>query len=58
MKTNRKILIYLILFALIDTVIPVPITALILIYVLFEKPAWFKKLVGQVYQSGQSGIED
>jgi hypothetical protein len=51
MKTNRKILIWLILFALIDTVVPVPITALILIYVLLEKPEWFKKLVGQVYQS-------
>ena len=51
MKTNRKILIYLILFALIDTVIPVPFTALILIYVLLEKPDWFEKLVEQIYQS-------
>ena len=51
MKINRKILIYLIIFALIDTVIPVPITALILIYVLLEKPLWFEKLVGQIYQS-------
>ena len=51
MKTNRKILIWLILFALVDTVIPVPITTLILIYVLLEKPDWFKTLVGQVYQS-------
>lgn len=51
MKTNRKILIYLILFAIIDTVIPVPITAVIMIYVLLEKPAWFKKLVGDIYQS-------
>jgi len=51
MKTSRKILIYLILFAVIDTVIPVPITAIILIYVLLEKPDWFEKLVGQIYQS-------
>ena len=50
MNTSRKILIYLILFAIIDTVIPVPITALIMIYVLLEKPAWFKKLVGEIYQ--------
>ncbi|CAB1057019.1 hypothetical protein D1BOALGB6SA_1758 [Olavius sp. associated proteobacterium Delta 1] len=51
MKTNRNVLIYLILFAIIDTVIPVPITAIILIYVLLEKPDWFKKLVGQIYQT-------
>jgi len=51
MKTSRKILICLILFATIDTVIPVPITAIILIYVLLEKPPWFEKLVKQVYQS-------
>jgi len=51
MKTSRKILICLILFAIIDTVIPVPITSIILIYVLLEKPDWFEKLVGQIYQS-------
>ena len=51
MNTSRKILIYLILFAIIDTVIPVPITALILIYVLQEKPDWFEKLVSQIYHN-------
>ena len=50
MKTSSKILIYLILFAIIDTVIPVPITAIILIYVLLEKPDWFENLVRQIYQ--------
>ena len=51
MKPSRKILICLILFAIIDTVIPVPITAIILIYVLLEKPDWFEKLVVQIYHS-------
>lgn len=51
MNTSRKILIYLILFAIIDMVIPIPITAIILIYVLLEKPDWFEKLVGEIYQS-------
>jgi hypothetical protein len=51
MKTNSKLLIYLILFAIIDTVIPVPITAIILIYVLLEKPDWFEKLVTQIYHN-------
>ena len=49
MKLENKILIYLILFAIFDLVIPVPITAIILIYVLFEKPPWFKKLVSNIY---------
>ena len=49
MKANRKILIYLIIFAILDTVIPVPMTAIMLIYVLLEKPDWFANLVGQIY---------
>jgi hypothetical protein len=49
MKLSHKILIYLIIFAILDTVIPVPLTALILIYVLQEKPDWFANLVGQIY---------
>ena len=49
MKTKNKILIYLILFATIDTVIPIPFTTIMLIYVVLEKPDWFKNLVDQVY---------
>lgn len=51
MKINRKILIYLILFAIFDTVIPVPLTAIMLIYVLLEKPGWFAKLVEEIYKT-------
>ena len=51
MKTNKKILIFLILFAVIDTVIPIPFTTIMLIYVLLEKPEWFKDLVEQVYKA-------
>ena len=51
MKTNHKILIYLILFAIVDMVIPVPFTAILLIYVLLEKPDWFNNLVKQIYQA-------
>jgi len=50
MKSNTKILIYLIIFALLDMIIPVPFTAILLIYVLFGKPLWFKKLVAEVYE--------
>lgn len=50
-KTRTKILLYLLLFAVIDTVIPVPITAIVLISVLFNKPEWFKNLVSEIYST-------
>jgi hypothetical protein len=49
MKTSTKILLYLIVFAFFDIVIPVPLTAGILIYVLLVKPHWFKNLVSEIY---------
>jgi len=49
MKQKTKILTCLVVFAFIDTVIPVPLTALLLIYVLSEKPPWFRRLVREVY---------
>lgn len=51
MKMTNSILIYLIIFAIIDTVIPIPLTALLLIYVLTEKPEWFKNLVTRIYNA-------
>jgi len=49
MKTSTRVILYLIMFAVIDTVIPVPITALILIYVVLERPPWFRDLVSEIY---------
>lgn len=49
MKLKTKILLFLLVFALVDTVIPVPLTAILLMYVLWEKPAWFPNLVREVY---------
>jgi hypothetical protein len=51
MKSETKILIYLIILAVIDIIIPIPIMALILIYVLLEKPPWFKGVVLEIYKS-------
>jgi hypothetical protein len=49
MKSQTKILLYLIIFAIFDMVIPIPFAALLLIYILLEKPAWFKNLVSEIY---------
>ena len=49
MKIQTKLLLYLVALALVDTVIPVPITGMVLIYVLYQKPAWFREMVTEVY---------
>ena len=51
MKPNTRILIYLIVLAFLDMIIPIPFTALVLIYVILEKPPWFKNLVTDIYRS-------
>lgn len=51
MKTGTKTAIFLMVLAFFDTVIPVPITTGILLYVLLEKPAWFRKRVDEIYAS-------
>ena len=50
MTLKTKLLIYLAIFALFDMIIPIPFSALLLIYVVLEKPEWFNKLVEEVYQ--------
>jgi hypothetical protein len=51
MKTKTKVLLYLSILALVDMIIPIPFTALMLIYVIIEKPVWFKNLVTEIYNS-------
>jgi hypothetical protein len=50
MKLKTRLMIYLVIFALFDMIIPIPFSALLLIYVLLEKPDWFKNLVDEVYK--------
>jgi len=54
MKIKTKILIWLVLFAILDLIIPFPITAIVLIYVLFYKPTWFKEYVKDIYEIEES----
>ena len=51
MKQRNRILLFLIILAVIDMVIPIPFTTILLIYVLVEKPFWFRELVEEVYHS-------
>ena len=49
-KTQTKLLLGLGVLALVDTVIPVPITAVVLLYVVLNKPVWFEQLVADIYR--------
>ncbi len=51
MSTKTRILIYIIVLAIFDTIIPIPITALGLIYLFYQKPKWFKEWIEEIYNS-------
>jgi hypothetical protein len=52
MSTKTQVLISLIALGLIDRVIPLPITAGILIYVALQRPTWFTDMVHDIYRAG------
>lgn len=49
MKT--KLLLILIALAIMDVLIPIPMTTVVLIYVLSQKPPWFIDIVHRVYDT-------
>ena len=51
MSLKTQLLIYIIVLAVFDTVIPIPITALVLIHVLYQKPRWFRDWMDEIYRS-------
>jgi uncharacterized protein (DUF697 family) len=50
LSTKTQILICLALLAVLDAVIPIPFTAMGLMMVVFQKPAWFKEWVEKIYR--------
>jgi len=49
MTIKTKCIITLILLAMVDAVIPLPIIGAILIYVLLQRPPWFRNVVVEIY---------
>ncbi|MGD8315655.1 MAG: hypothetical protein PVH34_12700 [Syntrophobacterales bacterium] len=49
MTIKTKTLIALFLLCLVDTLIPFPIMGVILIYVLLQRPPWFKHIFVEIY---------
>ena len=51
MNIKTKYLCLLAVFSAVDVVIPIPILGLTLIYIVLERPQWFKDAVAAVYQA-------
>jgi len=51
MKTVTKLLIALIILGIVDMVVPVPIIGITLIYVVLQKPLWFRVVVDEIYRN-------
>ena len=51
MTIKTKCLIVLVLLAIVDMLIPLPIIGTLLIYVLLQRPSWFKNVVTEIYSS-------
>jgi putative effector of murein hydrolase LrgA (UPF0299 family) len=51
MTFKTQFLIGLVVLSIVDAVIPIPIVGLILIFVILQKPPWFQKLVGELYEA-------
>ncbi len=49
MVITTKYLLGLILLGIVDALIPVPIIAAILIYVILQRPVWFRNIVREIY---------
>jgi hypothetical protein len=49
MSLKTQVLVTLIILGLVDVVIPIPILAVILIYVVLERPSWFMDMVRDIY---------
>lgn len=52
MNVKTKYIGGLIGLGLVDAVIPIPIIGIILIYVVLQRPPWFKDLVLEFYSAG------
>ena len=50
MKLKTRLLIALSVIALLDMVIPIPFKALLLLYVVLERPPWFETWTMEIYK--------
>jgi hypothetical protein len=51
MSAKTRYVLWLIGLGLVDMVLPIPILCLILLFVVLERPAWFRTAVQHIYRS-------
>ena len=51
MNIRNKTLLSLILLCEVDVLVPLPITGLVLVYVVVQRPPWFVDLADRIYRS-------
>jgi len=49
MNIRTKSILILCILGIVDTVIPIPIIGLVLIYIIVQKPPWFVDIVQEIY---------
>ncbi len=49
MKARDKCLVGLLVLGFCDIFVPVPIIGLVLLYIIFDRPGWFRQLVDEIY---------
>ena len=49
MLLRNQCILGLILFAVIDAIIPIPFAEIILLYILIKRPNWFREMIDRVY---------
>lgn len=50
MKNKTALVVMLVLISIVDALIPLPIIGLILLYVIMDRPAWFREAVREIYR--------
>ncbi len=58
MTSRSKVIAFFSLMAVVDTVVPLPVLAVVGAYVAITRPPWFVDLVGRVYQGAPPPLPD
>jgi hypothetical protein len=51
MSKRTRYLLWLIALAIFDIIIPLPLTAALMMFVVLRRPSWFREMVSDVYES-------
>lgn len=51
LSAKAKIVLFLVLIGVVDTVVPLPILTAVLLVVVISRPPWFRSLVDEIYRS-------